>query len=363
MVLDLHEGGLERIVVDLVRSGEIRGEQSHVICVRRAGQLASELNPSQFTVLPRQHQSSMLAPVQLAGAMSRLNPQIVHLHSGIWFKGAYAARIAGLRHVVFTDHGRPHPDPFSHRVLDGLGACMSERVVAVSQPLAGYLVSRLRVRAAKLQVIPNGIVLPTPMRFEDRQVARRELGVPAEALIVGTVGRLDPVKAYDHLITAFAELVRTGSPRLSLVTLIVGDGPERARLERIAVNSGAAESIRFLGWRNDAGRLLGLLDLFVLPSDSEGTSLSLLEAMASGTAVVATSVGGTPDVIGDSGAGVLIPPRDHDALVSAIRTLLADPIRRASMGAKGRARVEQRYSFKAMADSYHNLYVELLDRE
>lgn len=362
MVLDLHEGGLERVVVDLVRSGEVRGERSHVLCVRRAGQLASELNPSQFTVLPRQRLSSMLAPIQLARAMSRLKPQIVHLHSGIWFKGAYAARMAGLRHVVFTDHGRPHPDPFSHRVLDGLGGRMSHRVVAVSTPLASYLASRLLIPQAVLRVIPNGIVLPQPRTLEGRQSARLELGVPTDALVVGTIGRLDPVKAYDYLIAAFAEVKRTSPTSVSSILIVIGDGPERARLVQLADDSGAAESIRFCGWRNDAGRLLGLMDLFVLPSDSEGTSLSLLEAMASGTAVVATSVGGTPDVLGDSGAGILIPPRDHDALVSAIKVLLADPIRRESMGARGRARVEECYSFQAMADAYHDLYTELLDR-
>jgi sugar transferase (PEP-CTERM/EpsH1 system associated) len=361
IVLDLHEGGLERLVTDLVRAGAHAGYEPHVVCLRRAGRLAAELTTAQYTIVPRQNRLSMLAPLQASRLLRRLSPDIVHLHSGVWFKGAYASRLAGARRVIFTDHGRPHPDPLTHRLLDGLGARMSDRVVAVSAPLAEYLATRLRVPRAKLRVIPNGILLPPSVAAEELAAVRRQLRIPAGAQVVGTVGRLDPVKAYDRLILAFAELHRAAAPPAGpMVLLLVGDGPERPRLEQLAQAAGVADAVRFLGWRKDVHRLLGLMDAFVLPSESEGTSLSLLEAMAAGVPVIATAVGGTPDVLGDSGAGLLVPPGDLPALVGALKGLLRDPERRKSLGSKGRARVEQHYSFGAMARAYDELYHELL---
>lgn len=349
------------MVTELVRHGASAGQSSHVVCLRQAGQLAAELAQGQFTVLQRQSRFSMLAPVALARLLKRLRPDVVHLHSGVWYKGAFAARLARISPVVFTDHGRPHPDPLTHRSLDRLGALMTDHVVAVSDPLADYLASRLRVPRAKLGVIRNGIRIgPIPEHWQALAV-RQELGVPTEALVVGAVGRFDPVKAYDRLIMAFAQLHHDRLPGdAPLALLLVGDGPEREALQRLANSLDLGDSVRFLGWRHDAQRLLCALDLFVLSSDSEGTSLSLLEAMAAGTPVIATAVGGTPDVVGPGAADQLVPPGETSALARAIGGLLHNPERRREAARRGRSRVEQEYSFEAMAAAYQALYARLL---
>ena len=357
VVLDLHEGGLERVVTDLVLDATRRGHQPHVVCLRRAGQLAAELGPAQVTVVPRQGRLSLLAPAALAAFLSRLAPDVVHLHSGVCFKAAYASRLARVGPIVFTDHGRPLPDPLIHRGLDGIGARLTDHVVAVSAPLAEYLVSRLLVPRDKISIIPNGIHLLHPPSDLEAGRVRRELSLPEEALVVGTVGRLDPIKAYDRLLHAFAQL-RSGSsvgPKPDTL-LLIGDGPERGRLERLVGELELGDSVRFLGWRTDVSRILGAMDVFVLPSDSEGTSISLLEAMAAGRAVVATAVGGTPDVIGAGDAGRLVAPGDVGALADGLREVLEDAEHRRQLGQHARARVEERYSFEAMANAYELLY-------
>lgn len=360
VVLDLHEGGLERVVTDLILGGARAGHNPHVVCYRRAGQLAAELAPDQYSVVGHQSPASMLAPLGLATFLRRLQPEIVHIHSGIWYKAAYASRLARVGPVIFTDHGRPMPDPLSHRGWDIIGARMTDHVVAVSTPLAEYLAERLYVSRENLSVIPNGIRMGALLSVEETMRVRRGLSLPEEALVVGTVGRLDPIKAYDRLLHAFAQL-RSGSsvgPKPDTL-LLIGDGPERGRLERLVGELELGDSVRFLGWRTDVSRILGAMDVFVLPSDSEGTSISLLEAMAAGRAVVATAVGGTPDVIGAGGAGRLVAPGDVEALADGLREVLGDAEHRRQLGRRGRDRVAERYSFEAMALAYQKLYEKL----
>lgn len=349
-------------MTDLALDAVEQGHFSHVVCLSRAGQLARELPPGAVSVVA-QGGLSLMAPVSLARHLRRLQPDVVHLHSGVWFKGAYAARLAGARPVVFTDHGRPHPDPLSHRLLDAIGARLTDCTVAVSSALGRYLVEQLRVPAPKLEVIANGIHLPPLAGTDTRAAVRGELGVGSEFL-VGAIGRLDRVKAYHRLIDAFARLARTSSAgERNTVLALVGDGPERAALEQQAADLGLGRAVRFLRWRDDVRRLLCGLDLFVLPSDSEGTSVALLEAMAARVAVVATAVGGTPDVLGDSGAGFLVRPGDTGALAEAIGRFMGDPSGRQAAGRAGRARVESVYSFKSMAGAYSQLYWRLIGHQ
>jgi glycosyltransferase involved in cell wall biosynthesis len=241
-----------------------------------------------------------------------------------------------------------------------IGARMTDRIVAVSAPLAEYLATSLHVPQGRISVIRNGIHLPAAQDAGERLAGRAQLGIAPNARVIGSVGRLDPVKAYDRLISAFSEVRQrsdvAGGP---LMLVLVGDGPEQDRLRRHAEALGLGDSVRFLGWRKDVPRLLALMDIFVLSSDSEGTSLSLLEAMASGVAAVATAVGGTPDVFGPDGAGQLVPPGDTAALASALADLLRDADRRRELAGKGRAWVELHYSFEAMAAAYQRLYESL----
>jgi glycosyltransferase involved in cell wall biosynthesis len=359
VVLDLHEGGLERVVTDLVLSSNPARTDARVLCLARRGRLADELPADRVIVAPPTGRSALIVPLRLASTLRSLEPDLVHVHSGAWYKAAYASRLAALGPIVFTDHGRQHPDPLGTRVFDRLGAALSDRIVAVSEPLAAYLRTELHIRGEKISVIPNGIRLPTPVSPDGVAALREELGVPVGVPILGTVGRLDRVKAQEFMLTAFRELRAGWTDGPPPVLIVAGDGPEREGLEQHANREGVAEAVLFLGWRNDIARLFELFDLFLLTSDSEGTSISLLEAMGAGCPVVATAVGGTPAVLGSELAGQLVAPRDVEGLVRLVRSMLSDTERRRQIGRVGHERLRAAYSVDAMVGAYDALYEEL----
>jgi glycosyltransferase involved in cell wall biosynthesis len=361
VVLDLNEGGLERVVTDLVQDSVGRKWEASVLCLRSPGRLADELPSDTLYRGPVGAGTALYYPRVIASLIGTIAPDVLHLHSGVWLKGAYAGRLARVPRILFTDHGRSGDEPLSHRVADRLGATATDAVVAVSDALAHYLMARLRVPARKLRVIPNGIRISGRPEAGTRDAVRTELGLPLGVPIVGTVGRLDPIKAIDHLIDAVA-LLRSRWPGNALpVLLIVGDGPERAALETRVEKVGLRGAVVFTGWRRDAPRLMEAMDSFVLSSDSEGTSIALLEAMAAERAVVATNVGGTPAVLGHVLSGQLVAPRDLESIVQLIEQTLRDDGRREELGKAARRRVLESYTVRAMADAYMALYDDLTD--
>jgi glycosyltransferase involved in cell wall biosynthesis len=200
--------------------------------------------------------------------------------------------------------------------------------------------------------IPTGYVRRAPDNGGD---LRDELGLSTDTPVVGTVAQLRPQKALDVLITAFARLpTDLAAARL----VIVGDGPSRSALERVAALRGVAERVHFLGTRTDLTTILGGVDVAAMSSDFEGLPLFAFECMAHRTPLVATSVGGLPDLI-EAGGGVLVPPRDPDALAAALGALLRDPARRESI-ADAAERSLQGYEMDAIARRFAELYDALL---
>ncbi len=181
--------------------------------------------------------------------------------------------------------------------------------------------------------------------------------MPPDRFVVGTVARLDPVKDLRTLLEAFAALRRAGPGAL---LAIAGDGPERGRLADAARHGGAADAVRFVGHRGDARRLLPGLVVYANSSTSEGVALTILEAMAAGRAVVATRVGGTPEVVVDGETGLLVPARSPAALAAALGALAADRDRTAARGAAGRRRLERRFTVARMVAAYERIYRGLL---
>lgn len=363
IVLDLHEGGLERVVVDLVRSLPTRGIEAEVLCLRRRGQLADELPTELVHVSPAPGgMRGMWWPREIATVVRARRPDIVHLHSGVWLKGARAASLAGVPAVLFTDHGRPWPDKLSGRLVDHLGSRFTQTVVAVSEPLRRHLQAKLWIPASKLTVVRNGIRESSRPTEDVVRAVRAGAGLDPNDVVIGSIGRLDPVKAYDVLIRAVAHL-RDGwtGPREPKL-LLVGDGPDRPRLEQVVHDLGAASFVRFAGWQRSVQPYLAAMDVFVLSSDSEGTSISLLEAMSSAKAVVATDVGGNADVLGPELASQLVRAQDPHGLADAIAATVGHPGRMERVGTLGRARFRLGYSIDAMLDAYQALYSRICPR-
>jgi glycosyltransferase involved in cell wall biosynthesis len=228
-------------------------------------------------------------------------------------------------------------------------------VVAVSADLKEHLVAE-GFSSAEVSVIHNGIdVGPLPDR-DARACARRTLAVPDQTFVIGTVARLDPVKDVVTLIHATAALAR----HLSVALIVIGDGDERARLEELAAQCDARPHVRFLGHRDDARALLAGCDVYVNSSISEGISLTILEAMAAGLPIIATRVGGTPEII-DETCGRLVPARDREALTAALGELAADRSLRETLARTARQRVEKRFTIERMVREYRDAYYRAAD--
>ena len=359
VIQNLNYGGMERLVVGIARDANPERFDSHVLALQYLGRYAAELAGSATvhlsTPLPRW---SMLWPAPLSRQIARIAPDVVHTHSGVWYKASLAARHAGVRWVVHTEHGRRKPDPWQARLVDGLAARRTDVVVAVSDVLATQLAATVvpdRCRC-HIEVVHNGMDSRVFRPRPDTHVLRRELGLSADVPIIGSLGRLEHIKGYDVMIEAFAALRARDGAGPQPVLVLGGDGSERPRLEAIARTLGVAESVHFLGWRDDIHDLHSAFTIFTMSSRSEGTSVSLLEAMSAGLCPVVTDVGGNAAVLGDVLRHRLVPTERPDALATAWLDALTVCERRQADGAAGRERVNQKFPLDTMVREYERLY-------
>lgn len=353
--LDL--GGLERLVGSIARLIDRDRFETHILTLSEFGRLAEGLEAyaelHRFRSVP---QLSMIWPRGLTRAIGVISPDVVHTHSGVWYKASLAARRAAVPRLVHTDHGRHSPDPWIGRLLDGLAARRTDVVVAVSEALRRQMAATVVSDASRIRVIVNGVDTDRYRPQPVNGLLRVELGLPTGAPVIGSIGRFDPVKAYDVMIQAFALLQRTWTERPSPVLVLVGDGPERARLAELIEQHGLQQAAHLVGWRRDVDQLYALFDVFTLSSWSEGTSLGLLEAMSSGVCPIVTDVGGSPAVLGERLRHRLVRPGDAAALAAAWRNALMDPLGRKADGAASRARVRQAFGLEQMVREYERIY-------
>jgi sugar transferase (PEP-CTERM/EpsH1 system associated) len=290
--------------------------------------------------------------------LRRERPAILH---GWLFHAIVVARIigriAGVPIVVSARHNVNIGGSARERVNRWTN-WLDDRTIAVSESIRQVEVTRGRSSAERVVTILNGVPrMAFPPRAEARRRLRAEFDLPAQAVVLGTVARLHKQKGHAVLARAVQQLVE----RFPLVHCVwVGDGEEKGRLETLVGKLGISAHVRFAGSRSDVPDLLAGMDLFVLPSHWEGMPVAILEAMAAGLPVVATAVGGTPEVVEDETTGLLPPPRDPVALAEAISRLLRDPERARRMGEAGRKRVETEFSMDANVRRVEALYEQLL---
>lgn len=245
----------------------------------------------------------------------------------------------------------------AYRWLDLSALRAMDKVIAVSQAVESDLCDQ-GIRANRTVVIPNGLPVRETDR-ESRDEVRAKLGLPHDALSIGCVGRLAKVKGHAYLIEAIDRL-KDDFPTIRL--FIAGDGPLLPDLRTMIESKGLADRVKLLGFRDDIRALLASFDIFVLPSLSEGLPIALLEAMSLGVPVVASRVGGIPEVIVDDSQGVLVSPGNPSALANAIQMLFVDRARREALGIMGKRRVDSAFSSDAMANSYGGVYSSLSEK-
>jgi glycosyltransferase involved in cell wall biosynthesis len=359
----LDAAGMEMIVARLMRGLARQGQDVGVTCILAGGVVADELRSEGYrvSVVATPGLRSILYPTRLADSLRRLEPTIVHVHSGAWLKAARAARMAGVPYIVHTMHGTEGNEPWftKARALWRLAAHYTDAIVAVSEPLVTYLHRDKGLAREKLRVIPNGVDTETFRPAPSSGVLRTRLGVGAKGLLIGNVARLAPVKNHALLFEAFA-ILRRHVPEATLA--VVGEGPLRQDLERRIAALRLESHAHLAGLAGNMPEVYREFDLFVLSSRLEGTSVSILEAMASGVCVVATAVGGNPDLLGHGRFGVLVAPDDPSALAAAMADLLRDPTRRRMLAAAAREHVNRSYGEESMLQRYQELYYGLSPR-
>jgi glycosyltransferase involved in cell wall biosynthesis len=356
-IQNLNYGGMERVLSDIALRCDHQQFETHVLCLQYLGRFAKGLEDvATLHVAAPMSAGSMIWPRSLASQMRSIRPDVLHSHSGVWYKASYAARLANVPRIVHTEHGRAKPDPIQSRLVDRIGAARSDVVVAVSAALAEQLRSDLGVPERKLAVVPNGVDTETYCQRPDTGRLRRELGIARETPIIGSIGRLEPIKGYDVMIDAFARLHSRGKHN-GAVLVIAGEGTDRPRLEQMVAAYNLGKSIFLPGWRDDVHDMQSAFTFFTMSSRSEGTSISLLEAMSTGLAPVVTDVGGNAAVLGDELQHCLVPSEDAEALSLAWEEMLQDPRLRERGGVTARSRVREAFGLDAMVRAYERLYL------
>jgi glycosyltransferase involved in cell wall biosynthesis len=351
-------GGGQRSLLDLARALRV-SPFPPIVVLPGPGPLTTSLHAAaiETRLLPLPPPGLLrLVPIMatlraIVGLVRRENVAVLHSDS------PRAALYAGLASRLTR---RPHlwhlrasvtRSPLSDRVI----LALTDRVVAVSHAAAARSAPVARFRAK--DVVPTGV--PITPRLEMAE-ARRVLGLPGDAFILGVVGRVEPDKGGDDAIAAFAAL-RTAQPTALLAFLGAFDecGSWMAALRRRAAETGLEDGIRFLGERSDAARHLGAFDLILHPSRHEALPRVLIEALQAGVPAVAYAVGGVPEVIEDARTGVLVAPGDARALAAAVVALAANPMRRGRLARAGPARARERFSIESMSASLTGIYSDL----
>jgi sugar transferase (PEP-CTERM/EpsH1 system associated) len=364
VVDSLASGGTELASAALIQRTE--GTFHHAVCsLRGSGPAANGVGglTVPITFLGKRSGHDWSLALRIARLCRSFRPQVVHARNWGTMDAVIGARLAGVPVVIQSEHGRDLGD------LDGLHrrrirvrrllAPFIDLHVVVSVHLQRWLLERVRVRPDKVRIVRNGVDATRFQPLLQRDRLRDQYGYGPSDVVFGAVGRLTPVKDYGALLEAF-HVVSTCHPHGRLI--VVGDGPQRPVLEEQVRRRGLADHVRLVGHRDDVTQCLGIMDVFVHPSLMEGMSNAVLEAMAVALPVVATAVGGTPEIVEHGRTGLLVPPATPSALCDAMRSYGASESTRMAHGAAGRERVETHYPLTKMIAGYTDVYREALAR-
>jgi L-malate glycosyltransferase len=361
VVLDLTIGGMQHLVEQMLRTPPV-GFEASCLCLDEVGTLGDALLGDGFDVHPlgREPGVDLRLPGRIAAFARSRGSRLIHCHQYTpWFYGILARLFRPSLRVIFTTHGRSYPDLPSpkRRTFNACMGPLTDRITAVSPATAEALCQVEGFPRLRVEVVYNGVRDDALRAAGDRPALRAALDLPPDAFCFALACRFDPVKGLDGLIRALRRVVDQ-CPAARLV--LIGDGELRSGLEALIRGLDLGGHVLLPGFRSDVPRWLGAADAFVLSSLDEGTSVSLLEAMAAGLPCIATRVGGNPLVVRHGETGLLVEPRDEAALAAAMLRLARDPVLRQEMGRKGRQRFQERFAWNGMLDRYAQMYRETL---
>lgn len=354
VLLSLRPGGLENGVVNVINGLDDRRFHSSVCCLKETGEFASRIRAPGVAVhaMGLRGGNDLALPLRLAAHFRKTRPDIVHTRNAeSFFYGFLGARLAGVPRLVHSEHGRTFSDRRARFVMQRWMSRFTTSIFAVSDQLKQDLARHVGIPLSRIEVLYNGVDVSHFSANADRHAMRQELRVGANEFVVGSVGRLVAVKNYALLLRAVAAMAQK-----QIHIVLVGDGPERSNLQALAVELGIADRVHLLGHRDDVSSLLGVMDIFVLPSLSEGMSNTLLEAMARGVPPVVSDVGGNGEIVQDGLNGLVFPSGDGVMLTAYLTRLCADHAQRTRFGASALRRVTESFGIGAMIDRYERLY-------
>jgi glycosyltransferase involved in cell wall biosynthesis len=304
-------------------------------------------------VVPMESQWDFRWIVRCCNIIRRQEASLIHAHE---FRantfGTVVARLCGIP-LVGTVHGKNYYPDHAKRRIAYRWVSRAAKMVSVSHDLRQFLEARIGIPLGRTTVIHNGVDPIQQVSSAQVQEIRSELSVGEDEFVIGIVGSLYPVKGHMNLLDAM-KTVLARYPKARL--LVIGQGELERALKCRVSELGIERAVSFLGLRDDVPRLLPLLNLFVLPSLSEGLSVALLEAMSAGVAVIASNVGGNPEIVVNGETGYLVSPERSEELASRIIALASNQELTRSLGDRGRERVSRRFTTARMLEQYQDLY-------
>lgn len=368
IVYALDTGGLENGLVNIINRMADDEFRHMVVCLTTSGQFAQRIRKPNIPVIELHKPPGHDVKTYLAlwRVLKEYRPAIVHSRNLAALEAQLITlALPGVRRV-HGEHGRDMNDldgsNRKYNLFRSLLRPIIDQYIAVSQDLSCWLTDTIGVSPTKVSQIYNGVDLSQFGKPHSTSLADVPIDFRGQnCLVVGTVGRLTPVKDQQSLLRAVAVLRQQNTPFTEQLRLmLVGDGPLRGALEKQAQELGIADITWFAGDRNDVPNMMQCMDVFVLPSLAEGISNTLLEAMASSLPIVATRVGGTPEIINEHEQGLLVAAAEPHALAEALREVLQDQTLRQRLGSSGRRKVEQHFTWEATVSGYAELYRGLL---
>lgn len=360
---DMGIGGTEQVIKNLITGANTSEVAHHLCCIESPlGPWGKTLQASGIPVFSfnRKPKLDRKLIANIRRIIKGNKIQIVHAHQYTPFTyGFFASRGTGAK-LIFTEHGRFYPDSSSRkrRLVNRALFPFVDKVTAISEATKQAMVQYEVIPAKQIEVIYNGIHAITPTSTEDQQALRNELGIPEHALIFGTIARFDTIKNQTLMIRGFAKALNTHS---NIRLVLVGDGPERETLAQLVDELDLQDAVHFTGYQPEPKRYINLFDAFLLTSLSEGTSMTLLEAMSVGKPCIASNAGGNPEIVSHEKTGLIFPSENEPELVNAMNRLIADEALRARFSAEAIGTFDARFTAAVMQKRFMAIYKSLTE--
>lgn len=352
-------GGAERVISNLSASLDPARYRA-ILCLFRPGwiQEHTENRGVRTYVIPTQGMFDWRWVLRVKRLLKDEHVDLIHAHEfDANVQGTFVAALSGVP-LVATVHGKNYFWEKLRRRLAYQWVSRNATMVAVSENLKQFIVEKVGVDSGHVKVVYNGVDLLPHCGPADIDQCRKELDLPTGDQIVGVVGNLYPVKGHQYLIAAIPAVLAK-CPNTTFI--FAGRGQLEGELKEQAHQLGVAQKVRFLGLRQDIPRILAVLHAFVLPSLSEGLSLAILEAMVAGKPVIATDVGGNPELVEDSETGYLVPSQNSQALADRLISLLMNRDRALQFGKVGQLRAQGQFSLRTMVREYQAIYDQCIE--